>query len=96
MLWFIPSFHHLLLEIDFPCSDNFLIFRLCLTVIEADYILGKTVDIRGLIDSGTIATDGSGSMTIGDNEDNVRSLIHIKDSLIVNLKLFDTHLWSSA
>ncbi len=96
MVWFIPYFHHLFLEIDFPCSDNFLIFRLCLTVIEADYILGKTVDIRGLIDSGPTATDGSGSMIIGDNEDNVRSLIHIKDSLIVNLKLLDTYLWSSA
>ncbi len=65
-------------------------------MIEADYILGKTVDIRGLIDSGPTATDGSGSMIIGDNEDNVRSLIHIKDSLIVNLKLLDTYLWSSA
>ena len=65
-------------------------------MIQADYILGKTVDIWGLTDSGPTATDGSGSMIIGDNEDNVRSLIHIKDSLIVNLKLLDTYLWSSA
>ncbi len=92
MVWFIPYFHHLFLEIDFPCSDNFLIFRLCLTVIEADYILGKTVDIWGLIDSGPIATDGSGSMIISDTEDHVRSLIHIGNSRIVNLKQLVTYL----
>ncbi len=61
-------------------------------MIEADYILGKTVDIRGLIDSGPIATDGSGNMIIGDNEDNVRLLIQIANSRIVNLKQLVTSL----
>ena len=61
-------------------------------MIQADYILSKTVDIWGLIDSGPIATDGSGSMIIGDNEDNVRSLIQNANLRIVNLKQLATYL----
>ena len=61
-------------------------------MIQADYILSKTVDIWGLIDSGPIATDSSGSMIIGDNEDSVRSLIQIANLRIVNLKQLATYL----
>jgi hypothetical protein len=45
-------------------------------VVEANAFFGKSIDIWGLIDSCPIATDGSGSMIIGHNEDDIGLLFH--------------------